>query len=92
MNIQIQRSKLVINKITFKTGNLNTVLYLRGIVYHGENHFTSRIISPEGNIWFHDGMTTGSTCENDGHLRTTTDRLLYKCKEKQLVLAIYAQM
>ena len=65
---------------------------MRGIVYHGENHFTSRIISPEGNIWFHDGISTGSTCEHDGHLRTTTDRALYKCKGRELVLAVYAQV
>ena len=47
-----------------------TVLKLRGIVYHGNNHFTSRIISSEGHIWFHDGMSTGSTCEDDGYLHT----------------------
>jgi predicted RNA-binding Zn-ribbon protein involved in translation (DUF1610 family) len=29
------------------------MLYLRGIVYHGQNHFVSRIITPEGNMWFH---------------------------------------
>ena len=80
------------HKIRFKTGNVNIVLHLRGIVYHGENHFTSRIISPEGNIWFHDGISTGSTCEHDGHLKTTTDKALYKCKGKALVLAVYAQV
>jgi hypothetical protein len=80
------------HKIRFKTDNAITVLHLRGIVYHGENHFTSRIISPEGNIWFHDGISTGSTCEIDGHLKTTTDRALYECKGNELVMAIYAQV
>ena len=80
------------HKIRFKTDNAITVLHLRGIVYHGENHFTSRIISPNGNIWFHDGISTGSTCEIDGHLKTTTDRALYNCKGNKLVMAIYAQV
>ena len=80
------------HKIKFKTDNQkNIVLHLRGIVYHGENHFTSRIISQDGDMWFHDGMTTGTGCENDGHLRITSDKKLYNCKGRQLVLAVYAQ-
>ena len=77
--------------IKFKTEHETIVLHLRGIIYHGENHFTSRIISSEGHIWFHDGMTTGSTCNSDGHLKTTSDNLLKTCQKKQLVMAVYAQ-
>ena len=79
------------HEIKFKKDDENIVLHLRGIIYHGANHFTSRIISPEGNIWFHDGMTTGSTCENDGHLKTSTNKTLSNCRGKKLVLGIYAQ-
>jgi hypothetical protein len=82
-NIDIKTS----HKIKFQD---NTVLKLRGIVYHGDSHFTSRIISPEGNIWFHDGMTTGGTCETDGHLETTKDKQLRNCQSKKLVLVVYA--
>ena len=78
-------------KIVFKSNGHTTTLHLRGIVYHGDNHFTSRIISPEGDIWFHDGMTTKGSCESDGHLNTTSDRQLKNCKEKRLVLAVYAE-
>lgn len=42
-------------------------------------------------MWFHDGMTTGTGCENDGHLRIISDKKLYNCKGRQLVLAVYAQ-
>jgi hypothetical protein len=78
-------------KIMFKSNGQTTTLHLRGIVYHGENHFTSRIISPGGDIWFHDGITTEKSCESDGHLNTTSDKQLKNCKGKKLVLAVYAE-
>ncbi|KAJ7872238.1 hypothetical protein B0H13DRAFT_1633942 [Mycena leptocephala] len=31
---------------------------LRGIMYGGQNHFTCRFIDRQGEIWFHDGITT----------------------------------
>jgi hypothetical protein len=67
-----------------------TVLNLRCIVYHGDNHFTCRIISPDGYIWFHDGISTGNACEDDGYLQTISDKELRTCQEKKLVLAVYA--
>ncbi|KIM72761.1 hypothetical protein PILCRDRAFT_81623, partial [Piloderma croceum F 1598] len=41
------------------------VLDVRGLIYHGEFQFTSRIIGTDGMVWYHDGMTTGSSCENE---------------------------
>jgi len=66
-----------------------TVLHFRGIVYHGENHCTSRIISPEGNTWYHDGMTTRNTSVADTHLNSSIYANLKTCQGKRLVLAIY---
>jgi hypothetical protein len=68
-----------------------TVLYLRGIVYFGDFHFTSRIISSTGDIWFNDGISTGRSCEEDDHLSHTSDSRLKTCRGKDLVLAVYAQ-
>jgi hypothetical protein len=79
------------HKITFVTGEKETVLHLRGIVYHGGFHFTSRIISADGDIWFNDGMTTARTSEDDGHLKHTSDSRLKTCRGNNLVLAVYAQ-
>ncbi|KAJ6501356.1 hypothetical protein DFH09DRAFT_944726 [Mycena vulgaris] len=36
---------------------------LRGIIYAGNNHFTSRIIKEDGSVWYHDGISTGNKCE-----------------------------
>jgi hypothetical protein len=67
------------------------VLYLRGIVYHGDNHFTSRLISNSGKIWYHDGMVTKETCIEDGTLEETCDDDLRRCQDKDFVLAVYSQ-
>ena len=41
--------------------------YLVGIVYHGGFHFTSRIIAPDGSVWFHDGQL-GRICQYEKQL------------------------
>ena len=70
--------------------NSTTLLYLKGIVYYGEYHFTSRIITKDGKIWFNDGIETGGKSIEEGHLSTMTDENLRKCKGKDLVLTVYA--
>ncbi|KAF9464023.1 hypothetical protein BDZ94DRAFT_1162809 [Collybia nuda] len=70
-------------------------LNLRGIIYGGNYHFTSRIISPNGTIWFHDGITTKSACKNQGSIKhlSSLDWLL-TCNEdggqKKAITLIYA--
>jgi hypothetical protein len=41
---------------------------LRGLIYHllMEHHFTSVIVDAEGIMCYHDGITTGRTCINNG--------------------------
>jgi hypothetical protein len=78
------------HKVKIKVNNTTTLLYLKGIIYYRENHFTSRIISKDGTIWFNDGISTGGKSFEEGHLSTITDKNLRKCKGKDLVLAVYA--
>ena len=61
-------------------------LYLRGIVYHGEDHFTCRIIDPDGTIWFHDGLK-GNACVQEGVSKNGWNI----CRGKKVVCMIYAQ-
>ena len=35
------------------------ILHLRGIFYHGNDHFTSKIVTTDGILWFNDGISTG---------------------------------
>ena len=49
------------------------VLDVKGLIYHGDFHFTSCIIGT-------DGMTTGSSCENEGDFDKFSSKNLLKCK------------
>ena len=66
-----------------------TTLHLKGLVYHGGYHFTCRIIDESGNIWFHDGITTGRMSTREGEIGSISQPNLKKCKNKQLCLVIY---
>jgi len=54
-------------------------------------HFTSRIIGNDNNVWHHDGMTTRSTCENEGDFDSFSTKKMLKSKGKRLLLVIYAR-
>ena len=66
-----------------------TTLHLKGLVYHGDFHFTCRIIDESGNIWFHDGMTTGRSTLKEGKFGSVSQPNLKECRNKQLSLVIY---
>ena len=80
------------HKIRFNTDTGPVYLYLRGIVYHGSFHFTSCIVSVDGSTWYHDGRETGSICHPDSSLSAITDQGMRKCRRRNLVLAVYAQV
>ena len=69
----------------------NTILRLKGIIYHGNFHFISRIITNDGKIWLHDGMTTGRNAMMERNMRNITSSYLTRCNGKVVALAIYAQ-
>jgi hypothetical protein len=72
-------------------GNKRVVLDLRGLIYFGEFHFVSRIIGLDGNVWYHDGMTTGSTCKNEGDTGNFSSKKLRTYEGKKLILVVYAR-
>jgi hypothetical protein len=80
------------HRITFNTDMGPVYLHLRGIVYHGMSHFTSRIITVDGKIWYHDGCVTHEICHLDGNLTSFSYSRLKTCKKRNLVLAVYAQI
>jgi hypothetical protein len=74
-------------------GNNNTIRYrLRGLLYFGNFHFTSRIISPEGDVWYHDGMDMGSETKSEGHRKLMKDRDWQTCLGRKLVMSIYVKV
>ena len=78
----------------------STILPLRGIIFSGGFHFTAYIITPEKEVWYHDGMVTRRNCTKKGHLTDFTEDSLKTCIEKnssgefverQAVVAIYSK-
>ena len=43
-------------------------LPIHGVIYYTGNHFVSRIISPTGEVWYHDGIETKHWCVREVHL------------------------
>jgi len=85
------RNIVTSHKILFETNEGIKTLVLRGVVYHGSYHFTSRIVSVNGHVWYHDGRSTGNICNDDGLLNLMSDTDIKTCRSRDLVLAIYAQ-
>jgi hypothetical protein len=77
--------------ITMNMENGEIILKLRGIIYHGRHHFTSQIVSLNGDIWYHDGMTTGRKCNWNGMVSEHLPQELNTCEGRSVTLVLYAQ-
>jgi len=84
-NIKISRS------LKFVQDSETVVLDVRELIYHGDFHFTSHINGNDNKVWYHDGMTSGSTCENEGDFDSFSTKKLSKCKGKRLLLVVYVR-
>ncbi|KAF9521759.1 hypothetical protein CPB83DRAFT_921983, partial [Crepidotus variabilis] len=67
-----------------------TNLHLRGIIYGGGGHFVARLITLGKDVWFHDGIATGSACQIEKPLTQFTEKELKVHKDKIAVAAIYS--
>ena len=69
-------------------------LILCGLIYGGHQHFTSRFIDNTGTVWYHDGMTTGSSCTQERTVTILDDTSwLQKTNEgKTLISCIYRNL
>ena len=63
---------------------------LRGIIYWmNQNHFVSRIVTPDSMVWFHDGMYTARNCSYEGQLTQIKD--ITEWNGHQAVTYVYAK-
>lgn len=65
---------------------------LCGVIYFGEFHFTSRIITPDGNVWFNDGVTTGNQCKFEGNLKIINPSNMQMAHGKKCSVAVYTKV
>jgi hypothetical protein len=61
---------------------------LQGIIYYGEQHYTSCIVF-NNQFWFHDGIATGANMIYEGELHSINNNIFY-CRGKQAHVAVYA--
>ena len=47
--------------------NSHVCYNLRGIIYYDNSHFTVRVVTSTGFIWFHDGIFTGRSLVYESH-------------------------
>ena len=77
------RNIKVSKTLKFEQKGETVVLGVKGLIYHGDFHITSCIIETDGIVWYHDGMTTGISGENEGDFDKMSSRNLFKCKGKK---------
>ncbi|KAJ7662638.1 hypothetical protein DFH06DRAFT_987244 [Mycena polygramma] len=93
MIISMDHPRLVIDPmIHFDCRGELTCMKLRGIIYLGHAHFTCRMITKTGAIWFHDGIATGRRCRLEGNLTHVVDFTdLSESMGNRVVAVIYAR-
>ncbi|KAJ7270164.1 hypothetical protein B0H12DRAFT_1008958 [Mycena haematopus] len=93
MIFDITHDKIIFSKeLALVCNNRVETLKLRGIIYGGQLHFTCRLIDDEGNMWFHDGISTRQNCLPEINIQAVQDKLsLHRCGEKKAVAVIYAR-
>ncbi|KAJ7115122.1 hypothetical protein C8R43DRAFT_902899 [Mycena crocata] len=68
-------------------------LQLRGIIYGGHGHFTSRVVHSDGFFWFHDGITTGRRCLRDMRYEDLASPVeLHRCRNDIAVAVVYCKV
>ena len=73
--------------ITLCTDTEEVVLPIRGAIYYCNGHFVSRIISPAGKVWYHDGIETKRQSVQEGHLVDYTEDNL-RCKGTKICIGV----
>ena len=77
----------LLESIVITTINGDCTTYkLRGVMYHLDNHFTSRFISESGCVWYHDGILTGRQMVLEG---SVCDTDLATCRSGTATCAVY---
>jgi hypothetical protein len=85
----ISKNEMNIDSQIHITGDHQSVtLYLRGIIYYGNFHFTSRIIV-NNQVWFHDGVTTGMEMIYEGGLQHIEN--WFTTRGQQAEIVVYAE-
>ncbi|KAI0056157.1 hypothetical protein BV25DRAFT_1787751, partial [Artomyces pyxidatus] len=61
---------------------------LKGMIYHGGDHFTARIVNDKGEVWYHDGISTGRHCRAETRLTGIPD--IYTVVDRSISVVVYS--
>lgn len=91
IGVPVQRSVLPYQHIhiTFNT-NTERSFRLRGVIYFGNFHFTSRYFDNNKLSWYHDGMQNGGTCIDEGNMANLLQSDLLTRKGSKAVFLFYS--
>ncbi|KAJ7707222.1 hypothetical protein B0H16DRAFT_1345312 [Mycena metata] len=92
--VDINSNRILLDEtLTFNIGPISKTTYLSGLIYYSApgKHFTSIIISDNGTMWYHDGITTRRGCHNIGNLSAVNKKMLHRVNDSYVLwVAIYA--
>jgi hypothetical protein len=92
MIILLDHNNLTFDRtLTFRVQGQEVRLQLRGIIYGGFGHFTSRVVQSDGTVWFHDGMTTRRQCIREFRYEDADKLALHTCRERRAIAVVYAR-
>ena len=77
-------------EITINSEEGPVTLPIHGAIYYSGNHFVSRIISPTGEVWYHDGIETKRQCIREGHLVDFSECSLKNHGSKRCIGVVYS--
>ncbi|KAF6765469.1 hypothetical protein DFP72DRAFT_798033 [Ephemerocybe angulata] len=79
--------------IHLPAGNSHNTYRLKGLIYGGGQHFTSRIVDNHGQVFYADGLQNGRECIFERTLMASDDGIWLKtCKGRILLYVVYENM
>ena len=73
-------------QVTIRDGQDKLTYKVRGLIYWNRTHFNCRMIGKTSEVYYNDGLTTGTTCIHEGKLSEMKD--IHNTKEAQLTYVI----
>ncbi|KAJ7714276.1 hypothetical protein B0H16DRAFT_1340722 [Mycena metata] len=93
ISVQMYGELLLDGELTFLANGTEETLRLAGITYFSPQaqHFTSITATPDGSLWYHDGITTRRRCNLVGNINTINKEELQKRGDYIVGCAIYVK-
>ena len=73
-------------QVTIGDGQDKLTYKVRGLIYWNRTHFTCRMVGKSSEVYYNDGITTGTTCIHEGKLSEIT--YMYNTKGAQQTYVI----